>query len=168
MDTACLPGCFKGLTAARSCLPPSLPPPTVWSIRSLLALGTKHEPLGAGGDPFYTPAALAALCIAYLPLMALSAALAVPGGLFMPALLLGPRRQGGSAQAAHRRTLLSRRLPDAAAACSSLPRQAAPLARSAGWASARAGGTCSRGCTPWWLRQRCWAASSAAQSASWC
>lgn len=38
---------------------------------------------------YYTPASLAAMAAAYLPLFAASAALAVPGGLFMPSLLLG-------------------------------------------------------------------------------
>lgn len=37
----------------------------------------------------YTPASLAAMCACYLPLMGLSATLAIPGGLFMPSMLLG-------------------------------------------------------------------------------
>lgn len=61
--------------------------PAVWSIRTLISLGTREEPLGKA--LYYTPASLAAMAAAYLPLFAASAALAVPGGLFMPALLLG-------------------------------------------------------------------------------
>ncbi|KAL4447790.1 hypothetical protein ABPG75_005009 [Micractinium tetrahymenae] len=61
--------------------------PPVWSIRTLISLGTEEEPLGKA--PYYTPASLAAMAAAYLPLFAASAALAVPGGLFMPSLLLG-------------------------------------------------------------------------------
>lgn len=38
---------------------------------------------------FYSPHSLAAMCLAYLPLMGLSAALSIPGGLFMPSFLLG-------------------------------------------------------------------------------
>lgn len=38
---------------------------------------------------YYSPRTLAAMCLAYLPLMGLSAALSIPGGLFMPSLLLG-------------------------------------------------------------------------------
>ncbi|PSC71767.1 family transporter: chloride ion channel [Micractinium conductrix] len=66
--------------------------PAVSSIRSLISLGTSQEPLGeavAAHPLYYSPAALAAMCAAYLPLFAASAALAVPGGLFMPSLLMG-------------------------------------------------------------------------------
>ena len=38
---------------------------------------------------FYSPASLAAMCAAYLALMGLSAALAIPGGLFMPSMMVG-------------------------------------------------------------------------------
>jgi chloride channel 7 len=38
---------------------------------------------------YYSLASQTAMAIAYLPLFAASAALAIPGGLFMPALLLG-------------------------------------------------------------------------------
>lgn len=61
----------------------------VWSIRTLISLGTAQEPVGRHSPPYYTPASLAAMVACYLPLMGLSAALAIPGGLFMPSLLLG-------------------------------------------------------------------------------
>jgi chloride channel 7 len=38
---------------------------------------------------YYSAVSMAAMCAAYLLLFALSAALAIPGGLFMPSLLLG-------------------------------------------------------------------------------
>lgn len=67
--------------------------PPVLSIRSLLSIGTEQEPLPAactaGAPCYYSLASIAAMCAAYLPLFALSAALAIPGGLFMPSLLLG-------------------------------------------------------------------------------
>ncbi|KAL4442514.1 hypothetical protein ABPG77_005098 [Micractinium sp. CCAP 211/92] len=76
----CPPGHYNDLATAW------LSPP-VWSIRTLISLGTREEPLGQA--LYYTPASLAAMAAAYLPLFAASAALAVPGGLFMPSLLLG-------------------------------------------------------------------------------
>ena len=45
-------------------------------------------PVQAAGC-YYSPASLAAMCAAYLPLMGLSAALAIPGGLFMPSMMVG-------------------------------------------------------------------------------
>lgn len=43
----------------------------------------------AAASMYYSPRSLAAMCLAYLPLMGLSAALSIPGGLFMPSFLLG-------------------------------------------------------------------------------
>ncbi|PRW45494.1 family transporter: chloride ion channel [Chlorella sorokiniana] len=65
--------------------------PAVWSIRTFISLGTKSEPLAAQAlaSVYYSPRSLAAMCLAYLPLMGLSAALSIPGGLFMPSFLLG-------------------------------------------------------------------------------
>lgn len=92
------PACPDGLPHCRpsaTCLFPHIhSPAAAWSIRSLITLGTPLEPVtdslaSEPPPPYYSPTTLVALCLCYLPLMALSAALAIPGGLFMPSLLMG-------------------------------------------------------------------------------
>ncbi|KAI7842601.1 hypothetical protein COHA_003705 [Chlorella ohadii] len=66
----------------------------VWVIRSLLSLGSEAEPLAgqvcALAQPcYYTLSSLAALVASYMGLFFLASTLIVPGGLFMPCILIG-------------------------------------------------------------------------------
>jgi chloride channel 7 len=66
----------------------------VWVIRSLLSLGSEAEPLAdqmctLAQPCYYTLASLAALVASYLGLFFLASTLIVPGGLFMPCILIG-------------------------------------------------------------------------------
>jgi chloride channel 7 len=65
-----------------------------WAIRALLGLGSEAEPLSfactLAAPCYFGVSALAAVCGCYLLLAALASGLtAVPGGLFMPAILTG-------------------------------------------------------------------------------
>lgn len=83
----------------RSALACCLSCPTACSFFSLHALTLHYLPHLASrlyptqpqalASLYYSPRSLAAMCLAYLPLMGLSAALSIPGGLFMPSFLLG-------------------------------------------------------------------------------
>jgi chloride channel 7 len=65
-------------------------------IRSILGLGSESEPVNnnnnicsLGVPCYYSPLSLATLSAVYLCLMVFSSGLAVPGGLFMPSILVG-------------------------------------------------------------------------------
>lgn len=62
-------------------------------IKSILGMGSELEPINQicslAVPCYYSAQALAAVALSYLALMTLSANLAVPGGLFMPSLLIG-------------------------------------------------------------------------------
>ena len=74
---------------------------TPFVVRSLLGLGSESEPMNGGGigsnysictlakPCYYSAQSLGALCFVYLNLMILSSGLAVPGGLFMPSVIIG-------------------------------------------------------------------------------
>ena len=62
-------------------------------VRSLLGLGSESEPINdictLAVPCYYSPWSLAALSAIYLGLMVLCSGLAVPGGLFMPSIIVG-------------------------------------------------------------------------------
>lgn len=68
-------------------------------IRSILGLGSTTEPINAVAAAnnlctlstpcYFTPSSLGTLSIVYLLLMVISSGLAVPGGMFMPSILVG-------------------------------------------------------------------------------
>lgn len=62
-------------------------------IRGLLGLGSENEPINElctlKTPCYFSPQALGITCIIYLMLMVLSSGLAVPGGLFMPSIMVG-------------------------------------------------------------------------------
>lgn len=68
-------------------------------IRSILGLGSTTEPINAQAAAnnlctlttpcYFSPSSLGILCIIYLLLMVISSGLAVPGGMFMPSILVG-------------------------------------------------------------------------------
>ena len=71
--------------------------PSPFLIRSILGMGSESEPINDNSNNictiflpcYFSITTLAILCIVYLCLAVLSSGLAVPGGLFMPSIVIG-------------------------------------------------------------------------------
>ena len=85
MDHRCVAGKYNDLATAFLANPDD----TVKHIFSLGSLSPKAE-VCHGDDCYFTLRSLIILCPSYLLFMTLSGGIAIPGGLFMPSILVSP------------------------------------------------------------------------------